>query len=77
MPDGAANAVRRKRAPLAGEVRQLRADLDALRARVSSLEVEVDDVREEVEGISTSDLESRLDEIETAAAVRATEWKAP
>jgi hypothetical protein len=65
----AANAVRGKRPSLASTVRQLCTDLDALRARVSSLEDAVD--------AQTGDLEYRLDEIETAAAVRAAEWTPP
>ncbi len=52
----------------------MRANLDALCARVSAMECALDDVREKVDGLNTSDLEARLDEIETAAAVRAAEW---
>jgi hypothetical protein len=60
-----------RRPTLAMEVRQLRALVERLRGRVSVLEGELDDLRDEVTGIDTADLEARLDEIETATAVRA------
>jgi hypothetical protein len=69
-----ARGVRLRCPTLAEDVCQLRANLDALCARVSAMECALDDVREKVDGLNTSDLEARLDEIETAAAVRAAEW---
>jgi hypothetical protein len=65
------NVIRPKRPTLAMEVRHLRALVERLRGRVSVLEGELDDLRDEVTGIDTADLEARLDEVETAAAVRA------